>query len=113
VVTGAFYKYENASQEFGTGVIEGTFPIRAAALAKAAQLPAKLYNDMASGGYLAWADPIGGGVFVDGRLEVYDTPFLTDYVTAVADDARWQADADRYGIQTAIIFHRFEPDRML
>jgi hypothetical protein len=113
VVTGAFYKQENASQEFGAGVIEGTFPVRAAAFAKAAQLPRTLYNDMASGGYLAWADPIGDGVFVDGRLEVYDTPFLTDYVTAVSDDARWQADADRYGIQTAIIFHRFEPDRML
>ena len=68
---------------------------------------------MASGGYLSWDDPIGDGVFVDGRLEVYDTPFLTSYVTAVSNGARWQADADRYGIQTAIIFHRFEPDRML
>lgn len=113
VVTGAFYKFENASQEFGVGVIEGTFPVRPAAFVKAAQLPRKLYNDMASGGYLAWDDPIGDGVFVDGRLEVYDTPFLTNYVTAVSDDARWQADADRFGIQTAIVFHRFEPDRML
>lgn len=113
VVTGAFYKSENAPQEFGTGVIEGAFPVRAAAFARAAKLPSRLYNDMASGGYLAWDDPIGDGVFVDGRLEVYDTPFLTDYVTAVSDSARWQADADRFGIQTAIIFHRFEPDRML
>jgi hypothetical protein len=113
VVTGAFYRFENAPQEFGAGVIEGTFPVRAASFVRAAKLPSKLYNDMASGGYLSWDDPIGDGVFVDGRLEVYDTPFITSYVTAVADESKWQADADRYGIQTAIIFHRFEPDRML
>jgi hypothetical protein len=113
IVSGAFARFEGAPQEFGTGVIEGTFPMRAAAFVRAAHLPSKLYNDMASGGYLSWDDPIGDGVFVDGRLEVYDTPFITGYVTAVADDARWQADADRYGIQTAIVFHRFEPDRML
>lgn len=113
VVTGAFYKLDNGPHEFGAGVIEGTFPERAVAFVRAARLPSRIYNDMASGGYVSWDDPIGDGVFVDGRLEVYDTPFLTDYVTGVADDAHWQADADRYGIQTAIIFHRFEPDRML
>lgn len=113
VVTGAFYRYDNSPQEFGIGVIEGAFPERAAAFAKAAQLPGKLYNDMASGGYLSWDDPVGDGVFVDGRLEVYDTTFITDFVTALATPARWQANADRFGVQTAIIFHRFEPDRML
>jgi hypothetical protein len=113
VATGAFYRYDNQPQEFGAGVIEGTFPIRAAAFARAAALPRAMYNDMGAGGYLAWDDPIGDGVFVDGRLEVYDADFLTEYVKAVADPARWQADADRGGIQTAIIFHRFENDRVL
>jgi hypothetical protein len=113
VVTGAFYKVENSPQEFGAGVIEGTFPVRAAAFARAAALPSKLYNDMASGGYFTWDPPVSDGVFVDGRLEVYDTPFITGYVTGVASPVRWQADADRYGVQTAIIFHRFENDRVL
>ncbi len=112
-MTGAFYRFENQPEEFGAGVIEGTFPVRAAAFARAAALPRLLYNDMAAGGYLAWDDPIGDGVFVDGRLEVYDTEFLTEYVTSLSDPARWQADADRHGIQTAIIFHRFENDRVL
>ncbi len=113
VATGAFYRYDNQPQEFGPGVIEGTFPIRAAAFARAAALPRAMYNDMGAGGYLAWDDPIGDGVFVDGRLEVYDADFLTEYANALADPARWQAEADRYGIQTAIIFHRFENDRVL
>lgn len=113
VVSGAFYRYDNSPQEFGAAVIEGAFPERAAAFAKAAQLPGKLYNDMASGGYLTWSDPIGDGVFIDGRLEVYDTAFITDFVTAQTTPARWQANADRFGVQTAIVFHRFEPDRVL
>jgi hypothetical protein len=113
VVTGAFYKFESAPREFGVGVIEGAFPQRAVAFARAAKLPGTLYNDMSSGGYLTWDDPIGDGVFIDGRLEVYDTPFVTEFVTARSTPARWQADADRYGIQTAIIFHQFVPDSML
>lgn len=113
VVTGALYKFDNSPQEFGAGVIEGTFPERAAEFARIAQLPANLYNDMSAGGYLSWADPVGGGVFVDGRLEVYDAPFVTEYVTAEASAVRWQTDADRYGVQTAIIFHRFENERTL
>jgi tetratricopeptide (TPR) repeat protein len=52
-------------------------------------------------------------VFVDGRLEVYDTAFVTDYTMALTDPPRWQADADRYQVQTAIVFHRFETERTL
>lgn len=113
VATGALYKLDAAPREFGAGVIEGTFPQRAVAFARAARLPGKLYNDMSSGGYLTWDDPIGDGVFIDGRLEVYDTPFVTEFVTARSTPARWEADADRYGIQTAIIFYQFVPDSML
>lgn len=113
VVTGALYKNDRSPQQFGAGVIEGAFPVRAAAFAREARLPGRLYNDMAAGGYLAWDDPIGDGVFVDGRLEVYDTAFITAYMTAVSSPTRWQADADRYGIQTVILFHRFENERAL
>ncbi len=113
VVTGAFYRWDGQCREFGGGVLEGTFPIRAAAFAREAKLPPKLYNDIAAGGYLAWDDPIGDGVFIDGRLEVYDTPFYSDYVAAMYDQARWEAEADRFGIQTVILFHRWENRRLL
>jgi hypothetical protein len=68
---------------------------------------------MAAGGYLTWDDPIGEGVFIDGRLEVYDTAFITDYMTSVSSPTRWQADADRRGIQTVLLCHRFENERAL
>ena len=113
VVTSFFYKWNQQPREFGGGVIEGTFPIRAAAFAREAKLPPKLYNDIAAGGYLAWDDPIGEGVFIDGRLEVYDTRFYTDYVTAMYDQAKWESEADRLGIQTVILFHHWENRRLL
>jgi hypothetical protein len=112
-VSGALPRWDHQPREFGAGVIDGAFPIRAVAFARAVGLPSTLYNDMAAGGYLSWDDPIGDGVFVDGRLEVYDTPYLTDYVMAESDPGRWQAAADTYGIQTAIIFHRFEGGRQV
>jgi len=113
VVTGAFYRFDRQPREFGLGVLEGSFPIRAAAFAREARLPAKLYNDVAAGGYLAWDDPIGDGIFIDGRLEVYDTAFFTDYVAAMYDPVRFEADAERFGIQTVILFHRWENRRLL
>lgn len=112
-VSGAFYKWDREPQEFGGGVMEGVFPVRASAFVRAAALPPPLFNDMLGGGYLAWDDPFGAGVFVDGRLEVYDTSFLADYVAAVSEPARWPAYADRYGVQTAIICHGNEADRAL
>jgi hypothetical protein len=113
VVTGAFYRWDRQPREFGAGVLEGSFPVRAVAFAREAKLPGKLYNDIAAGGYLTWDDPIGDGVFIDGRLEVYDTPFFADYVASMYDPARFEADADRYGIQTVILFHRWENRRLL
>ena len=113
VVTGSFYKWDRQPREFGIGVVEGIFPIRAAAAVREAKLPGKLYNDLASGGYLTWDDPIGDGVFIDGRLEVYDTAFYAEYVQSMYDPARFAALADRYGIQTVLLFHHWENRRLL
>jgi hypothetical protein len=113
VVTGAFYRFDRQPREFGAGVLEGSFPIRAAAFAREAKLPPKLYNDVAAGGYLAWDDPLGKGVFIDGRLEVYDMEFFSDYVAAMYDPALFEAEANRFGIQTVILFHRWENRRLL
>ncbi len=39
--------------------------------------------------------------------------FFSDYVAAMYDPARFEADADRFGIQTVILFHRWENRRLL
>jgi hypothetical protein len=86
-------------------VIGMNFPIRAAAFMKAQRLPRPLFNDFTNGGYFSWAEPIPGGVYVDGRVEVYGADFLARYGSQVQRPGEWQAEMDRRGIQTATLFH--------
>jgi tetratricopeptide (TPR) repeat protein len=107
VTTNTYYHWNGTTREFGLGVLEGRFPVRAAAFAREAGLPARLYNDLTSGGYLTWDAPVQGGVFIDGRLEVYDTRFFSEYVTALSNPVAWKQQAERYGINTVFLFHRW------
>jgi tetratricopeptide (TPR) repeat protein len=62
---------------------------------------------MTAGGYLTWDDPTGMGVYVDGRLEVYDTPFFSAYMDNLSNFEGWKKDADARGIQSVMVFHRW------
>jgi hypothetical protein len=110
VASNGFYRWDQDIQECGTGILDVSFPIRAAAFAKQMRLPPRLYNDMNSGGYLSWAHPVEGGVYIDGRLEVYDAAFFSAYAAALLDPPLWQRDADRMGIGTVVLFHAW-PNR--
>jgi hypothetical protein len=105
VASNGFYRRNDEMHEFGLGAIQMYFPIRAAAFMKAQNLPGPLFNDFTTGGYLSWAQPIGGGVYVDGRTEVYDVDFLGPYIRQVQRPGEWQAEMDRRGVQTVCLFH--------
>jgi tetratricopeptide (TPR) repeat protein len=105
VATNGFYRWDRELHEFGTGIIDTLFPVRAAAFAREVGLRPPLFNDITSGGYFSWDPPVKGGVYIDGRLEVYDTDFFASYIAALADPSRWQAAADVAGIQTAVLSH--------
>lgn len=107
VARNEYYRASGVSKEFGLGVFESNFPIRAAEFAEQTKLPGKLYNDLTAGGYLTWKSGVPGGVFIDGRLEVYDTEFFSEYSAGLKDLARWQRDADRHGVSTVVLFHRW------
>jgi hypothetical protein len=105
IASNGFYKWTDDLREFGLGQLDMRFPIRAAAFMKAQGLPGPLYNDLGNGGYLTWAEPIPGGVYMDGRLEVYDADFFAQYVRELADPGAWQAEMDRKGVQTVLQFY--------
>lgn len=105
VASNGLYRRNNELHEFGLGTIPMYFPVRAAAFMKEQNLPRPLFNDWTSGGYLTWAQPIEGGVYIDGRGEVYDVPFLRTYMRQVQRPNEWQAEMDRRGVQTASLFH--------
>lgn len=109
VITNGFYRWNQEIHEFGTGVLEANFPIRASAFIKEMQLPGRLYNDLPTGGYLTWDTPVPEGVYIDGRLpEVYGAAFFSAYSAGLSDPDVWQTDADRFGIRTVLLFHRWE-----
>ncbi len=107
VASNAWYARMGETHEFGLGVFEANFPVRAVEFFRSQGLPGPTYNDMTAGGYLAWDDPSGKGVYIDGRLEVYDTDFFSAYMQSLNDGRLWLQEADRRGINSAILFHRW------
>ena len=107
VATNAYYWRDGTTREFGLGILDVNFPIRAAAFSRQAGLPPRLYNDLTAGGYLTWEPPVKGGVFIDGRLEVYDAEFFRYYVSAFNNPRLWRQQLDKYGINTVLLFHRW------
>jgi hypothetical protein len=108
VMTNGYSLASGVTKEFGAGIFATNFPIRAAEFAAQTHLPPKLYNDLTSGGYLTWDAGVDGGVFIDGRLEVYDKEFFSEYSAGLNDLARWQRDADKFGVATVVLFHRWQ-----
>ena len=107
VVTNDWYARTGETHEFGLGTIEANSQPRATAFFREHRLPGPIYNDMTAGGYLTWDDPSGKGVYVDGRLEVYDTAFFGTYLSNMGNIEAWRRDADARGIQSAMVFHRW------
>ncbi len=107
VTSNGLYRWNDETREFGAGLQEENFPIRATAFVREMKLPPRLYSDMAAGAYLAWERPLDEGDYIDGRLEVYDTDFFTAYVAHLANPDLWLEEADRLGIRTAMVFHRW------
>ncbi len=107
VATNTYYWRDGTTREFGLGILEVNFPIRAAAFSREAGLQPRLYNDLTAGGYLTWDAAVEGGVFIDGRLEVYDTEFFTQYRSAFSNARALRQQLDTYEINTVLLFHRW------
>jgi len=107
VASNGYYRRSGVTHEFGLGTLETNFPINASAFAAEAGLPGRLYNDLTAGGYLTWSSGVEGGVFIDGRLEVYDTEFFSAYLSAMSNVPAWQRQVDDLGINTVLLFHRW------
>ncbi|MFT4569488.1 MAG: hypothetical protein ACI8TX_002560 [Hyphomicrobiaceae bacterium] len=114
VIGNHWYAVAGEQHEFGIGVFEENFPIYAAEFFKKQNLPGPLYNDMTAGGYLTWAQPTPDGVYVDGRLEVYDPPFFSTYLNSLRDLNVFSSQVEKFDIQSVLLFHRWgNRDRLI
>ena len=103
IVSNRLYLWLLVPHEFGAGVLESSFPIKAAAFVREMELPGRLFCDLTSGGYLTWDTPLGDKVYIDGRLEVYDDEFYLAYMRGLQAPDVWQEQADRAEIDTALL----------
>jgi hypothetical protein len=106
--TNRWYAMTGETHEFGLGVFQSNFQPRATQFFREQKLPGPTFNDLGAGGYLTWDEPSGKGVYIDGRLEVYDTAFFSAYTNNLTNFDTWTKDADARGIQSVMLFHRWD-----
>ncbi|HEX8811205.1 MAG TPA: tetratricopeptide repeat protein, partial [Terracidiphilus sp.] len=104
-VTSRSYLADGEFSSFGTG-LSWWYPQRAAQFIESNALPAQLFNDYNSGGYLTLRLGLNYRDFADGR----GIPFPVDVLMQQAalqqsspDSDEWAKAADRYGINTIIV----------
>lgn len=80
LLTNAFYTEKRQDFKTGTGLDSLEQPVKASMFMLRHHLDGKIINDLNIGGWLAWSIP--QKTFIDGRLEVVQEDFYTEYLTS-------------------------------
>ncbi len=83
--------------------VAGASPVGAAAYLRADPPPGLMFNSYNFGGYLTWALYPQTPVYVDGRTDLYDNAFLTDYLNTASAGPGWQAALDSAHIGFVVV----------
>jgi hypothetical protein len=102
IVNGAYYGADRRPEAFGSGPSRGVYPVRVLDTVQREGLRGPIYNHLDQGGYLIGALWPRERVFIDGRLEVMDEAFYTEYVRYSRGGARNEMLA-RYRPRLAIV----------
>jgi hypothetical protein len=82
---------------------ERSLPTGAVRFVRENHPPGPMFNSYNWGGYLMWKLWPDYPVFIDGRTDLYDGPFIREYVDAVRGGEEWESLLDRYGIKLVFI----------
>lgn len=102
VVTGNYYISYGSGVDFGVGLNEKSFPVKALEHLKKNNLNGRILNDIGYGGWLEWQYP--NQVFIDGRLEVIKEDLYKEYLDALNND-KLPALIEKYNPQMVIFDH--------
>ncbi|MGQ9593865.1 MAG: hypothetical protein ACUVXH_04965 [Anaerolineae bacterium] len=83
--------------------VRQTYPVGAVAFLRAAQPPREMFNPYHWGGFCLWELYPEYPVFVDGRTDLYDDPFLREYLRVAWAQPGWQAVLERYRVHFALV----------
>lgn len=91
--------------EFGVGFSPYMYPVKAADFIEQAGLSGNMFNNIGIGGYLCWRGYPERKVFIDGRLEVHEREFYTEYIRVMQNPVYWNDLARRYDIDYVVLQH--------
>jgi tetratricopeptide (TPR) repeat protein len=102
VASDRFYRSQKSLRQFGFGVSENRFPIRAMAFVRESGLPTPVLHALGDGGYVLFE---GGpeSVYVDGRLEIYGSENLERAFRVIWTGQGLEEEADRTGARTVVV----------
>jgi hypothetical protein len=78
-------------------------PIEAVRYIQQERPPGPMFNTYNWGGYLIWTLYPDYLVFVDGRTDLYDDPFLQSYLDVALVRDNWREVLDRYGVRLVLV----------
>lgn len=99
--------------EFGTGFSPYMYPVKAVDFIEQAGLSGNMFNNIGIGGYLCWRGYPERRVFIDGRLEVHEREFYTEYIQVMQNPLRWNELVGKHRINYAILQHTMEDTQAL
>jgi len=91
--------------ELGTGFSPYMYPVQAVDFIERVRLSGRGFNNIGIGGYLIWRGYPERLVFIDGRLEVHERDFYTEYIRVMQNPSLWDELATKYDIDYAILQH--------
>jgi len=90
---------------WGFGVNELYYPRRACDFLEENGISGPIFNSLGAGGYLIWRLYPTRKVFIDGRLEVYDSKHYALYQRTLSNEEMWKQVVNHYDINCAILSH--------
>lgn len=89
-------------RKLGVGFDAALFPVKACDFIEHHVVGARLFNDMAWGGYLIWRLWPTDRVFIDTRTALYGDAFIKAYADALFDEDAFQELERRYGFNAVL-----------
>jgi len=105
IASNKFYIRMRVPVSWGFGVNELFYPRRACDFVEENGISGPIFNNLGAGGYLIWRFYPSRKVFIDGRLEVYDTTHYALYQRTLSDEEVWKQVVNHYDINCVILSH--------
>jgi len=80
----------------------GSMPAAGVQFIEQNRLPDPLFNEQGWGGYLIYRWYPARKVFIDGRIDMYGTQIVNEYLQVATIKPEWRDVLDRYGVQTVL-----------